>query len=360
MNAESQQFERNKEEINRHPLLSLPREDREKDRRLYMEFYSLVLKNLGFLAVIERRAGAGRERNILEEEELRWESSREKIAGTGFSYYDDLAFAEALKKAVNGYEQARSGDAPAASFLTYFNQIYAREVRKESSRLSKTVVNQTKSHDRQLMSKILVMLQKKYGEDYDIDNLPEQVIRSIAQTLEQEPEKLKELLAFYRDFRCPGSLAPEIGDDGEEMESNLADSLAENPFEAVRYSELLLNIMEDICDVDDREYSRLFLTNTLLSGAKEDDAPDSCEFLLKNENFLLARVFVHGYLRFVMVLPEQISARAIILAPLIRALLDATIAEYKGVGPTAVSNRRKQYLARLRLINRKHGLQIMS
>ena len=81
MNAESQQFERNKEEINRHPLLSLPREDREKDRRLYMEFYSLVLKNLGFLAVIERRAGAGRERNILEEEELRWEK---RSRGRGF------------------------------------------------------------------------------------------------------------------------------------------------------------------------------------------------------------------------------------------------------------------------------------
>ena len=156
-----------KEKIEQHPIWSLPKDERQKDKRLFLSLSELLMKYKRFYSPLEtyldkmNTSSAGR---LLLSENM----YRDKILNDSShktAWFDGVAFAQALSNAVRNYAPAKKevDRQTNASFLTYFDTIYERELNKEASTMVRV------SESTLLMTRDITLLKEIYN---CIKNMP--------------------------------------------------------------------------------------------------------------------------------------------------------------------------------------------
>lgn len=348
----SQERDELRQRINTHFLLSVPVEQRPRYTRQRLELTELLLEYKGFAALLQRdlaNAEAGAEQAF-------WGYYQKRATRT--MAFDGLAFAQAAQTAIYRYSGERG-----ASFLTYFDTVYERQLRgaaQEKSREEQRLGLAVPARKNKLIRDLSRLLEQKY-HGAPPNRLPEDLCAHLAAVLDITADEVARLWDLARAVRCeplPLDSPLQEGSDYTLAEA-AADPDGADPQEKLERSAWVSELLEAFADLDKREYPRLFLTNDILRPLKQpDDRTDAAAYgrlLVRYEEALFAHVFWPGYLLFVLEQPPAPdSLRGIILAHLCRPLQSQTIAAYKNVSKAAVSQQQAAYRRLLETYRKAH------
>lgn len=328
------------QQINGHPLLALPPRQRQDQKRLRLELMRLVLRYFAFDKKLEQDTRDPDSALLKNEESLR---RAQYDPASRSRQYDNLAYMNAICEAMDRYDGEKG-----VPFLSYFQLLYRQKLLHEA-RQSVAVQEQKafgplKKRDLELLKKLNDFLVRRHSR-YTAETLPAEFCAPLATELGVAESALRQLLAVVR---MANTIAPHPSEEGEE-ESELPapDPEAEGFVRVVELAQQLSDLLDRICETEQKEYSRLFLTNDLLRPLKEDQVVDDVGYarlLLRHEAGLFRAVFALPYLCFVYQLPPQPdSIRNIIAGKLRLPLRDSSIAAYKQVGAPAVSMAHRRF-----------------
>lgn len=337
-----------KQQINTHPLLALPPEERLQQTRQRMELAELLLRYHRFEQQLEKTLQTPEdEGSALAESEASARNVYKKNK-TARQHFDGVAFMETVVEALKWYDDSRG-----AAFTTYFYTLYQQRARRSNAREIAIVERQAfgplKRQDLQLLKQLNKLILRQ-NLPYAPENLPDKLCVPLAEQLGITPKQLRGLLSTLRMIRL---VEPSRSEDGEEQapEEMVAAPAEESPLHRVEVIQELAAALDLLAENDQKEYPRLFMTNDVLRPLKEpDDETDDpvayARVLVRCEEVLFRAVFERPYLCFVYEeTPRPDSMRNLVAGRLRRPLQDASIAAYKQVRPSAVSNARKRFQA---------------
>lgn len=337
--------------INAHPILSLAPGARADAQREKTDLTMLLLQyywngGLGS-AHVEDTEPTDAERH---ETAMRGYLNGDDRAGIG--PLDGVAFAAALDGALRGLDPARG------TFLAYFYKIYQTHLPGAASgtaylhgTLSEPERARARAH-----KQVVKWLRRRSLRFSDVD---ERLYREIAADLGIAPELVEDVVCYVRSAAQPVSVdAPMRSGEtqGATFAESLADPAGERGYEMIDVIARFARVLEQVCDLDAREYPRLFLSNATLGRVRvfrddtdgrvrmDADAEPLARLMTESEPLFLHRIFIREYLEFVLCEPpEPYRMRVILFAERLRKLNDATIALYKQVSKAAVSQQRTRY-----------------
>ena len=326
------------QQINGHPLLALPPQQRQ-DQRLRLELMRLVLRYFAFDKQLERDTRNPDSALLKNEESLR--RAQYDPASRG-RQYDNLAFMNAICEAMARYDGEKG-----VPFLSYFQLLYrqklVREARQSVAVQEQKAFGPLKKRDMELLKKLNAFLLRRHSP-HAAENLPAGLCASLAAELGVTESALRQLLAVVR---MANTIAPRPAEEGEEEELPAPDPQSEGFVRAVELAQQLSDLLDRLCETEQKEYARLFLTNDLLRPLKEEELTDDVGYarlLLRHEAALFRAVFALPYLCFVYCPPPQPdSIRNLIAGKLRLPLPDSSIAAYKQVGAPAVSMAHRRF-----------------
>lgn len=328
--------------IEKHPLLTLPPEQRVGQTAQRMELLMLIMRLKKFDRKLERRNQSQDLAILADEQELH--DSRVSCISRLAGKYDSVAFMSTIDKALLGYDASQG-----TPFLAYFDRIYVHELHRAANRedainhQGRVALTSREGH----LIKEMQRLSKVLG--YHLKDLPHRYDEELARSLDLTPAQLRDLMekadaverfvsmdqmADSEDDSTPAmQISDPHGGDAQTQLENLAE---------------ILRAVQMFADLDCQEYPRLFFTNDVLRPLKEEDGPISpdayCRVLLRIQKSLWDQIFVHGYIEFTFAPPPAPDCIEHLLdARLSRPLQDASIAAYKKVSAAAVSYQRKRY-----------------
>lgn len=354
-----------REQINAHPILELPPEEREHADSLKTELTYMLIRYFDWFKELNGRSEFPPEddetENVQDDEyssddggvqSARNERFTEDVAHeramAAFLFaedrahkrlpFDSEAFGEALCSSLQNW--SRDGS---ASFLTYFERVCRRQTVKSGGKL---VLGQSAGQRMIESTKALAQFQRARGKS--LSDLNEEQLELCARGFGMPRQSLESSCVYYAILH-PASLDEQTDEDAPSMYEAMADPAAERMMlmqdEVAHFS----GILESLLDLDEREYPRLFLSNSLLSALKQQDGEDRdhmevARLMLRIENLLMRRVFIRDYLEFILTQPPiPDSIRNVILAAPRLRINDVAIALYKCVSKAAVSQQRKKY-----------------
>lgn len=332
-----------KQQINTHPLLALPPEERLQRTRQRMELAELLLRWYRFEQQLEKTLQT--QDSALAESEASARSvykNNKKIQ----QHFDGVAFMETVVEALKWYDASRG-----AAFTTYFYGLYQQRAQRSNAREIAIVERQAfgplKRQDLQLLKQLNKLILRQ-NLPYAPENLPDKLCIPLAEQLGITPKQLRGLLSTLRMIRL---VEPTRDEEGEEQSPE--DTVAapeEDPLRQVAAIQELAAALDLLAENDQKEYPRLFMTNDVLRPLKEPDGDSDpvayARVLVRCEETLFRAVFEWPYLCFVYEeSPRPDSVRHLVKGRLRRPLQDASIAAYKQVRPSAVSNARKRFQA---------------
>lgn len=339
-----------REQINAHPLLALPPQDRPAQARLRMELIELLLRYLKFDQQLERTLQTDDSALLQNEESLHRAQYEPSVRGRQF---DGVAFMEAANEAIRRYDEA-SG----TPFLGYFSLLYRQKL-LHAAGASIPVQEQRafgplKKRDMALLRKLNALLQRKNSR-YRAEDLPPALCAQLVAELGVTESALRELL---RVVRMANTIAPKSSEeDDEPAELPCPDPESTDFVGALETVQQLADALDMLCETEQKEYTRLFMTNDVLRPLKEDEIVDDIGYarvLVQHEQALFEGVFVRPYLGFVYEpTPAPDTMRGVILGKLRLPLRDSSIASYKQVYASAVSMARQRF-EKLRMKLRGH------
>lgn len=340
-----------REQINAHAVLQLTPEARIEAQREKSEFTMLLLQyywndRVPWLhAATEDDAGLQHERAM-----KRYLDDPDHGAKIG--PFDAVAFSVALDSALRGVEPARG------TFLAYFYRVYQTQIAPAASETA-YLHDPLRESERARVRAHRQVVKWLRRRELCFSDVTEQLYRTIAADLGISRDEVEDVVFYVRNASQPVSLdVPVDAEDagGRRLVELQADPAGERGYEMIETISRYVRVLEQVCDLDAREYPRMFLSNSVLEQVHvyrdETDrrlrmAPESepvVRLLLEAEPLFMERVFLRGYLEFVLRSPpEPDCVRNIILAERLRKLNDVTIALYKGVSKAAVSQQRTRY-----------------
>lgn len=333
-----------KEQINQHPLLSLPPQERLQQTRQRMELAELLLRYHRFEQQLEKTLQTPEsEGSALYQSEVSARSVYRKNKKIQ-QHFDGVAFMETLLEALKWYDAERG-----AAFTTYFYILYQQRAQRSNAREIAVVERQAfgplKRQDLQLLKQLNKLILRQ-NLPYAPENLPDRLCAPLAEQMGISTKQLRGLLATLRMIRL---VEPACNEDGEEEASeNSVAAPQEDPLHQVEVIQELAAVLDLLAETEQKEYPRLFMTNDVLRPLKEPeprDDPQAYARVLQNcEDVLFRAVLEQPYLCFVFEeTPRPDSIHHIVMGRLRRPLRDASIAAYKQVKPSAVSNARKRF-----------------
>lgn len=356
MQSKQEEREILRQRINTHPLLGEPAQQRLSHTRAYTELVELLLRYYAFDRKIEHALqsedgpdGADvvliRSEEALQNAQYRRKGRRET--------FDGVAFMEAVREALQRYDSQRG-----AAFTTYFMRLYEQRLMRASAQVTSTreqrIFGPLKKEHLQLLKKLDDLLLRR-NSPYTPQTLPASAVASLAEELGLDADRVRGVLVAVRMSKAVAPRSTGEDDEEEGDESSVLD--AADPAVRVDSSRVetfqeLAAALDILCDTDQKEYTRLFMTNDVLSPLKEDTADDPVAYgrvLLQHEEALFRAVFERPYLCFVFEeTPVPDSVRNIIVGRLRRPLRDSSIVAYKQSkgelkSASGVSNARKRF-----------------
>lgn len=329
-----------REQINAHPLLAFPPRERPAQARLRMELIELLLRYLKFDQQLERALQSDDSALLQNEESLHRAQYEPSIRGRQF---DGVAFMEAANEAIRRYDET-SG----TPFLGYFLMLYRQKLLHAASASvpvqEQKVFGPLKKRDMALLRKLNALLQRK-NSLYRAEDLPPALCAPLAAELGVTEDALRELL---RVVQMANTIAPKPSEEGGEVqELPCPDPESTDFVDALETVQQLADALDMLCETEQKEYTRLFMTNDVLRPLKEDEVVDDVGYarvLVQHEQALFTGVFVRPYLGFVYEpSPAPDTMRGVILGRLRLPLRDSSIASYKQVYASAVSMARQRF-----------------
>lgn len=354
MQSKQEEREALQQRINAHPLLDLPPQQRLQNARGYTELVELLLRYYAFDRKIQQALhsenGPRKEDSVLLRHEDALLEARYQPKHR-HDTFDGVAFMEAAREAIQRYEAGRG-----AAFTTYFIKLYEQRLLRVSAQVAATreqrVFGPLRKEQLQLLKKLDDLLQRR-NSPYTPQTLPESAVASLAEELGMAPERVRGVLVAVRMSKA---VAPCASGEGEEEDASVlevADPDVKVDARHVEAVEELAGVLDVLCDTDQKEYTRLFMTNDVLSPLKEEDsAADPVAYgrvLLRYEAELFRAVFERPYLCFVFEeKPVPDSVRNIVAGRLRLPLRDSSIVAYKKSkgevrSASGVSNARKRF-----------------
>lgn len=342
-----------KQQINTHPLLALPPEERLGQTRQRMELAELLLRWYRFEQQLEKTLQTQDSALAESEASARGVYTRNKKIQ---QHFDGVAFMETVVEALKWYDASRG-----AAFTTYFYGLYQQRAQRSNAREIAIVERQAfgplKRQDLQLLKQLNKLILRQ-NLPYAPENLPDKLCVPLAEQLGITPKQLRGLLSTLRMIRL---VEPARNEDGEEEapEEKVADAAEQNPARQIEAIQELAAALDLLAENDQKEYPRLFMTNDVLRPLKDPDGETGdpvvyARVLVQCEEALFRAVFEKAYLRFVYEeSPRPDSMRHLVKGRLRRPLQDASIAAYKQVRPSAVSNARKRFQALQKQLRRQ-------
>ena len=328
--------------INDHPALRLSERTPKED----LDLCGLLMQYYAFDRQLDRQT------RMVEKEELTLTDTEEKLlADRRKTTFDNLSFMEAYRAALQGFNP-EAGD-----FLGYFHTLYVRA-------LNRTIEQQHQQQENRILSigekkarqiKSLMTLLSQTGR-YSAASVPQALYGEYAKRLKISEPVFRELLQLAMEMNGVADLDLQ-DEEGSEMGSVLSQAADPAAARAMLESERidsLCAMLELLTDIDQREYPRLFLTNELVGTLKDDrlaepDRMDYAKAMVQKEELLWQRILEACYLKFVYEPePEPDSVGHLIQGKLCRRLCNETIAQYKQVSPSAVSQNAKRFWGKLR------------
>lgn len=329
-----------REQINAYPLLALPPQDRPAQARLRMELIELLLRYLKFDQQMERALQSEDSALLQNEENLHRVQYEPALRGKQF---DGVAFMEAANEAIRRYDEGAG-----VPFLSYFSMLYRQKLLHAAGESipvqEQKVFGPLKKRDVALLRKLNALLQRKNSR-YRAEDLPPALCAPLAVELGVTESALRELL---RVVRMANTIAPKPAEeDDEAQELPCPDPESTDFVGALETVQQLADALDMLCETEQKEYARLFMTNDVLRPLKEDEIVDDIGYarvLVQHEQALFTGVFVRPYLGFVYEpTPTPDTMRGIILGKLRLPLQDSSIASYKQVYASAVSMARQRF-----------------
>lgn len=328
-----------REQINSHPILELPPEERSGQARQRMEFIELLLRYLKFDRTLEE-ALQTEESALLQNEESLRRAQYDPMARS--KQFDGVAFMEAVNEALRRYDPAAK-----TPFIGYFFVLYRQKLVHAAGAVTSVQEQKAfgplKKRDMALLRKLNALLERKHSR-YRAEDLPTALCAPLAEELGVTESSLRELL---RIVRMANTIAPKEEEDGEPQELPFEDPDSTDFVTAVESVQQLAQALELLCETDQKEYTRLFMTNDVLRPLKEDEVVDDVGYaraLVQHEQELFDGIFERPYLGFVYEpQPAPDTMRGIILGKLRLPLRDSSIVAYKQVYASAVSMARRRF-----------------
>ncbi len=327
------------EQINHHPLLDLPPRERPGRARERMELIEKVLRYLKFDRMLESTLQTDDSALLQNEESLRRAQYEPAVRGRQF---DGVAFMEAFNEALRRYD-----DTAETPFLGYFSLLYRQKL-LHAAGASVAVQEQKafgplKKRDMILLRKLNALL-KRSQSGYRAEDLPVSLCGPLAAELGVSENSLRELL---RIVRMANTIAPKETEEDAPRELPCADPESTDFVAAVESAQQLAEALDLLCETEQKEYTRLFMTNDVLRPLKEDEVVDDVGYarvLVQHEKALFEGIFEQPYLTFVYEPdPAPDTMRGVILGRLRLPLRDSSIVAYKHVYASAVSMARQRF-----------------
>lgn len=327
------------EQINHHPLLDVPPQERPGQSRQRMELIEKMLRYLKIDQMLESTLQTDDSALLKNEESLRRAQYEPSVRGKQF---DGVAFMEAFNEAIRRYDYSEQ-----TPFLGYFTLLYRQKI-LHAAGASVSVQEQKafgplKKRDMLLLRKLNALLRRSHS-GYRAEELPASLCAPLAKELGVSENALRELL---RIVRMANTIAPKETEEDSPGELPCADPASTDFVAVVEWAQQLAQAMELLCETEQKEYTRLFMTNDVLRPLKEDEVVDDVGYarvLVQHEQALFEGVFEIPYLEFVYE-PDPVpdTMRGIILGRLRLPLQDSSIAAYKRVYASAVSMARRRF-----------------
>lgn len=322
--------------IQEHPALQAAREHAltEGDR---MDLIRLLMQYFRFEETLQKSmSDVQNPADLAQEQELLYKKK---------DCFDGVAFMEAFEKAIQNYDPAKG------AFLACFTFLYKQEKSKKQDEQYRIVQRRSFSMGEKKacnLKKLLTLLGQT-GQ-YRPENLPRSLYGPFSRVMKMSEEDFAELLKLAIQEQMEANDAQPDDEDGEPAWMDRAEDMAS--MQELMTPERLDNLcvlLDLLTDLDQREYPRLFLTNELLRILKEQEMEERervlyAQAMIRRESQLWERVFIQTYLDFVYdpsICPDCI--RNLILGHLIRKLQHSTIAEYKHVSQSTVSQSAKRF-----------------
>ena len=327
-----------REQINGHPLLAVPPQERSAMARQRMELIELMLHYLKFDRKLENALQT--DSALLENEESLRRAQYDPAARN--KQFDGVAFMEAVNEALNRYDAGVG-----APFLSYFSLLYRQKLMRAAG-TSVSVQEQKafgplKKRDMTLLRKLNALLERKHSR-YRAEDLPPALCEPLARELGVTETALRELL---RIVRMANTIAPKDTQEDEPAELPCPDPQSTDFVAVVESAQQLAQALDLLCETEQKEYTRLFMTNDVLRPLKEDEVVDDVGYarvLVAHEQELFAGILERPYLMFVYEpTPVPDTMRGIILGKLRLPLRDSSIVAYKQVYASAVSMARRRF-----------------
>lgn len=346
--------EKLRDKINGHPLLDLPAEQRNELTPLRMDFVERVMTFKKFDKMLESRLHSQDSALLADEREMR-EARTMRISRLSTKFASE-AFLQSIWKALAGYDAAKG-----ATFLAYFDRIYAYEMHRAANR-EDAINDQSRvalTDNEGRLIKEMQHLASALG--YSLQELPRRYDADLAAALGITPEQLRDLMYksdAARRFVSMDALAD--AEDGENPARQYADPHSEDAQARLECTAQLIEAVKRFSDLDCKEYPRLFFTNDALYPLKEEPpvipADVYCGMLQRLEGDPWNRCFEHGYIEYTFTPPPSLDRlEHLVEAKLRHPLQDASIAAYKGVSAPAVSYQRKRYAKALQAWLEQNG-----
>lgn len=319
-----------KVQINEHPILTLTIEQRkaeiERQSRMYLEFVNLMLKNLNYQSKLEKQLDDLSDTLLSQTERT---NSRNAFSDAQIlMQFDPEAFMDAIITSLSTYNPEHIGESGRqATFLTYFNNFYIKNSRKNTARMNSAV--SIDNSDLKLLRRVDKYLKETFRDSRSLSDLTADELKTLTKAVKTTPKRMEQALRYYCSLRNPLSL------------DELPETDAAAHWDIFDCVDSVVSTLEAVCDADEQEYPRLFLSNDILSFGRENE--DCCSVFTKYEYTLMNKVFFTSYLHFVFVLQEHFKILDLLTASEKEKLIDATIAKYMHVAKSTVSSKRTAY-----------------
>lgn len=349
------------QQINCHPALSETDADRQKNgRENYIDLCNLLMKYFRFDQQLAAQTALVSGTST--DKKLSIQDAEERLLKGKKTTFDGPAFMEAYLAAINGYIP------DVGSFTAYFYKLYVQRLNRAIDEQYQTAQRRSLSMGEKKARQIknLLTLLRSTGQQ-DPARLPQALYPEYAKRLNVSEPVFRELiqLVLQMDAVPNVPVQDDEGDDMPDLLEGASDSAARKDLLREETVDTLCAMLELLTDIDEREYPRLFLTNALIKPLKEDSISESARIpyaqaMVRQEDLLWQRILILSYLEFVFSAPPvPDSVRNIVLCSLNRPLMDKTIAEYKQVSASAVSQNSKRFWAKMKSDKLQRVLELL-
>lgn len=275
-----------------------------------------------------------------------------------YTYYDGLAFMQALNKSVSSY-CADKGTLFTTWFSTIYRQKSLKKLRDDVDIKKPALANKLSRENHKLLRQFLRQM-KSFGLQSNkiSDKNIERLLASMdwGDTKPWKVKDIRNLLEMNDLWRnaSNGDTPVRDEDNGKTLYDMSVDPQAEMPFKSIEIMSEISNYLEFVVTLDIKEYHKLFWSNEFLHPFKDKLSSKELEtvsphfeqkrVLTELEPILVSHYFDDSYLRFCLVTPpDPDSIENIDMCESRHPFIQKTIAEHKNITNARVSQLKTQF-----------------